>query len=130
MDKEVMVEGSHRSLGQRGAGDRPRIIIARLHNEGDALAILRKARDRGGRLQYDGNTIAVFPDYTVNVAKARAAFTDVRKMLRGRPGVRFGIFFPARLCISHNNEEKEFLDGTKALDYVKKKSHPNSGGNN
>jgi len=119
-----MVEGSHRSLGQRGAGDRPRIIIARLHNEGDALAILRKARDRGGRLQYDGNTIAVFPDYTVNVAKARAAFTDVRKMLRGRPGVRFGIFFPARFRFSHNNEEKEFLDTTAVMDYVKKKIIP------
>ena len=43
MDKEVMVERSHRSLVQRGAGDRSRVIIAKLHNEGDALTILRKA---------------------------------------------------------------------------------------
>ncbi|XP_038154320.1 uncharacterized protein LOC119791981 [Cyprinodon tularosa] len=124
MDKEGIVERSHRSLVQRGAGDKPRVIIARLHNEGDALAILRKARDRGGRLQFDGNTISVFPDYTVNVAKARAAFTDVRKMLRGRPGVRFGILYPARFRISYNNEEKEFLDATEAMDYVKKKVIP------
>ena len=59
----------------------------------------------------------MFPDYTVNVAKARAAFTDVRKILRGILGVRFGIFFPARFRISHNNEE-EFLDATEAMDYM------------
>lgn len=60
MDKEVTVERCHRSLAQRGAGDRPRVIIAKLHNEVDALAILRRAQDRGGRLQYGGNMIAVF----------------------------------------------------------------------
>jgi len=49
-------------------------------------------------------------------------------MLQGRrPGVRFEIFFPARFRITHNNEEKEFLDATEATDYVKKKSHPKSG---
>lgn len=45
-----------------------------------------------------------------NVAKAQVAFTDIRKMLQGRSGVHFGILLPARLHISQNNEETEFLD--------------------
>lgn len=124
MDKDIRIERSHRSLTYRRPGDKPRVIIAKLHNDGDAMDILRKARDRGGQLNYNGNPIAIFPDYTANVAKARAAFTDVRKMLRGRQGVRYGILFPARFRISHNNEEKEFTDATKAMAYVKDKVIP------
>lgn len=122
MDKDVQIKCSHRSLTQRRPGDKPRVIIAKLHK--DAMDILRKACGRGGQLNYNGNPIAIFPDYTARVAKARAAFTDVRKMLRGRPGVRYGTLFPARFRISHNNEEKEFVVATKAMDYVKIKVIP------
>lgn len=120
MDKEVQVERSHRSITQRKPGDKPRVVIARLHNEGDAADILRKARDRAGQLLYRGDPIAIFPDYTANVARARAAFTGVRKMLRGRPGVRYGILYPARLRITHGDVDKEFVDATKAMDYIKR----------
>lgn len=124
MDKEVTVERSHRSLTQRRPDGKPRVIIAKLHNDGDAMDVLRRARDRGGQLKYDGNPIAIFPDYTAGVAKARAAFTDVRKMLRGRQGVRYGILFPARLRITHNDVEREFVDAAKAMAYVKTKVIP------
>lgn len=124
LDKDVQIERSHRSLTQRRPGDKPRVIIAKLHNDGDSMDILRKACDRGGQLRHNGNPVAIFPDYTASVAKARAAFTDVRKMLRERSGVRYGILFPARLRISHNNEEKEFVDASKAMDYVKRNVIP------
>lgn len=52
------------------------------------------------------DSIAIFPDYTASIA--RAAFTDVQKLLRNRQGVCFGFFFSARLCISHDGKEKEF----------------------
>lgn len=124
MDKEVRVERSHRSLTQRRLGDTPRVIITRLHNEGDAMDIMRKAQDRAGQLKFKGSPIAIFLDYTANVTKARAAFTEVRRMLRGRQGIHYGLLFPAKFRISHNNVEKEFVDATKALDYVKKNVIP------
>lgn len=124
MDKEVLIERSHRSLTQRRPDGKPRVIIAKLHNDGDAMDVLRRARDRGGQLKHGGNPIAIFPDYTAGVAKARAAFTDVRKMLRGRRGVRYGILYPARLRITHDGEEKEFVDAAKAMAYVKTKVIP------
>lgn len=54
LDREVLIQRSHRSLTQRRPGDKPRVIIAKLHNEGNALDILRKARDRGGQFNYKG----------------------------------------------------------------------------
>lgn len=45
LDREVLIQRSHHSLTQRRPGDKPCVIIAKLHNEGDALDILRKARD-------------------------------------------------------------------------------------
>lgn len=121
LDRVIKIDRSHRTLGPRVPGDRerPRVIIAKLHYDGDAAEILRRARDRAP-LMYNGKRIAIFPDYTSNVARARAAFTDVRKELRGRKGVRYGLFYPARLRITFNNQDKEFVDPKKAMEYVKK----------
>lgn len=120
LNKEVKVDRSHRSIGSRKPGDRPRVIIAKLHYDGDCAEILRRARDRAP-LTHNGNRIAIFPDYTTSVARARAAFSDVRKMLRGRQGIRYGLIYPAKFRISYNGEEKEFLNAPEAMDYVKKK---------
>uniref|UniRef100_A0A3B1JLI8 L1 transposable element RRM domain-containing protein n=1 Tax=Astyanax mexicanus TaxID=7994 RepID=A0A3B1JLI8_ASTMX len=117
IDRDVKVDRSHRSLTQWKPGDRPRVIIAKLHYDGDAAEILRRARDQAP-LSYNGKRIAIYPDYTATVAKARASFTSVRKMLRGKQGIRYGLLFPARLRITYRNEEKEFLDATEALEYL------------
>lgn len=123
MDRDIKIDRSHRTLAPRKPGDRPRVIIAKLHYDGDAVEILRRARDRAP-LTYNGSRIAIFPDYTSSVAKARAAFTDVRKALRGRQGVRYGLFYPARLRISYKGEDKDFLDPKKAMEYVQKAIDP------
>lgn len=103
---------------QQGEREKPRVIIAKLHYDGDAMEILRKARD-GAPLSYNGHRIAIFPDYTASVAKARAAFTDVRRALRGQKEIRYSLLYPARLRITHRDEDKEFVDPQKAMDYVK-----------
>lgn len=90
------------------------------------MDILRKARDRGGQLKYKGNPIAIVPDYTANVARARAAFTPARKILQGKPGIRYGLLYPARLRISNNNVEREFVDANKMY-YIKKHILPAEG---
>uniref|UniRef100_A0A667Z7D9 L1 transposable element RRM domain-containing protein n=1 Tax=Myripristis murdjan TaxID=586833 RepID=A0A667Z7D9_9TELE len=118
LDRDVKVERSHRVLTTRNLGDRekPRVIIAKLHHDEDAVEILWKARDRAP-LSYNGHRIAIFPDYTASVAKARAAFMDVRRALRGRKGICYGLLYPARLRITHQDEDKEFVDPQKAMDY-------------
>lgn len=57
----------------------------------------------------------MFPDYPSSVARARSAFNEVRKLLRGQDG----IVHPAWLRITHNGTEKLFHDAAEAVAYVK-----------
>lgn len=117
LDKDILVDRSHRGMGQNKHG-KPRVIVARLHYYQDCLNVLRRARERAP-LRYQGEQISIFPDYTETVAKARAAFNNVRNILRGRRDVRYGILFPARLRISYKGDDKEFLNPDEAMTYVK-----------
>lgn len=101
----------------------PRAIIAKLHYYQDCVQILLSARTRG-LLSFNGEPITIFPDYTATVAKARAAFTEVRELLRDRQGVRYGILFPVRFWVTYRGEDREFTDPDKAMSYVKKNILP------
>lgn len=118
LEKDVLIDRSHRSLGPSLPNGKSRAIVAKLHYFQDCVEVLRLARTRAP-LKYDGHAVAIFPDYTTRVAKARAAFTGVRKLLHNRQGIKFGIRFPARLRITYNGEEKEFTDAEKAMTYVR-----------
>lgn len=120
LDRDIKVDRSHRVLTRGSTGDRerPRVIIAKLHYDEDATEILRKARDNAPLL-YEGQRVSIFPDYTANVAKARAAFTEVRKVLRGQKDIRYGLFFPARFRITYQEETREFVDHRKAMAFAK-----------
>lgn len=75
LDNEVKIDRSHCSVV-------PKNIGSKLHYDCDGAEVLRKAGD-WAPLSYNGNHFTIFPDYTTNVAKVRAAFTDVRKALQG-----------------------------------------------
>ncbi|KAL6462532.1 hypothetical protein MHYP_G00289540 [Metynnis hypsauchen] len=63
--------------------------------------------------------ISVFPDYTAKVARAQAAFNEVRRQLRGIDGARYGLIHPARLRITYNGVQKDFISAEEASDYAK-----------
>lgn len=118
MEKDVLIDRSHRALQAKRADGKPRAIIAKLHYYQDCVEILRRVRE-AGPLHYKDSTILIFPDYPPSVARARSAFNEVRKLLRGREGVRYGILHPAKLRITHNGTEKQFQDAVEAMTYVK-----------
>lgn len=60
--------------------------------------------------EYKGLKIHIFSDFPPFVVKWRAAFTKVRELLRGRPGVRYGLVYPARLMVTHGNVKVSFTD--------------------
>lgn len=129
LDKDPMVDRSHRSLQPRQPGAKPRVIIARLHYYQDCANILRKARETGP-LTFNGTTILIFPDYPPSVAHARSTFNDVKKLLRGRDGVRYGMYYPAKFRITYNGTERQFQDPAEAMVYVKAYiTQPNHTGN-
>lgn len=113
-----LLDRAHRSLQPvPGQGRPPRVIVARVHYFQDCANILRLAREKQ-RIKMNGMTISVFPDYTAKTAKARAAFNDIRRQLRGIDGVRFGILHPARLRITYQNTEKTFSTPEEAQLYI------------
>lgn len=71
-------------------------------------------------LEYEGLKIHIFPDFPPSVVKRRAAFTKVREILRGRPGVRYRLMYPARLMVTHGNVKLSFTDPKEAQDYAER----------
>lgn len=120
LGKVPLLERSHRTPGQQKPGGRPRVIVAKLHYYQECVEVLQRARTRGP-LRFKDTPITVVPDFTSSVAKARAEFTGVRKLLRDRRGVRYGLLYPARLRISHGEEDIVFDNPVTAMAYVKEK---------
>ncbi len=76
LDKDVLIDRSHRSLVPRKPSGKPRAIVAKLHYFQYCVEVLSRARTRAP-LRYNGETVAIFPDYTTRVTKARGVFTKV-----------------------------------------------------
>uniref|UniRef100_A0A3B4Z3R3 L1 transposable element RRM domain-containing protein n=1 Tax=Stegastes partitus TaxID=144197 RepID=A0A3B4Z3R3_9TELE len=119
LGKEPLVERAHWVLMPKPKpGDRPRAIVAKLHYDMDCAGILRKARELQ-RIEVRNMTISVFPDYTPKTARARAAFSEVRRLLRDIEGVRFGLLYPARLRITYEGVQRDFTSPEEAKIFVK-----------
>lgn len=119
LDKELLIDRLSRSMGPKKPGRKPCAIVAKLHYYQDCVEVLQRTRTRGP-LRFNGEPIIIFPDYTATVAKARPAFTEVRKLLRDW----YGILFPAWLRVTYRGEDMEFTDPDKAMTYVKKNIIP------
>lgn len=119
LEKEPLLDRAHRtSQPKPRPGERPRAVIARLHYHVDCVDILRRARAQQ-RTKIGDMVISVFPDHTARTARARAAFSDIRRQLREIPGIRFGLLYPARLRVTHNGAEKEFTSPEDARAFIK-----------
>ncbi|KAF4092787.1 hypothetical protein AMELA_G00025050, partial [Ameiurus melas] len=80
--------------------------------------ILRRERELQ-QIKVRDLIISVFPNYTVKIARARATFNEVQRQLCGIEGARYGILHPARLRITYNGVQKDFISAEEAGDYVK-----------
>lgn len=69
-------------------------------------------------LTFRGQRILIFRDLPPEVARRRAAFTPARKILRDKPGVKFGLLYPAKLRVTHNGSERLFTDPEEARQYA------------
>ncbi|KAJ8386010.1 hypothetical protein AAFF_G00178310 [Aldrovandia affinis] len=92
------------STSDRG---RPRSFLARFHYFQEKEQVLRLARERG-RLEFQGRQVMIFPDFSAELNKRRAEYVEVKKLLREKEGVRYGLVYPARLRVSFQGQEKMF----------------------
>ncbi|CAL9699716.1 unnamed protein product [Knipowitschia caucasica] len=119
LGKEPLVDRAHRAMNAiPSAGGRPRAVVTRLHYYSDCAEILRRARELQ-QIKTRDIAISVFPDFTAKTARARAAFNDVRRQLRDIGGIRFGILHPAKLRITHDGKQRDFISPEEAAKFVK-----------
>ena len=96
----------HRALTAKPQpGLRPRPVIIRLHRYRIKDLIIREARKRRGKLQYEGAPVQIFEDYAPEVVEERAKYRAVMAELYNL-ALKPALLFPARLQIS-------LSDGTK-----------------
>ncbi|KAE8296871.1 hypothetical protein D5F01_LYC05641 [Larimichthys crocea] len=126
LDEKPLIDRVHRTL-RRSPGPRgpPRPFILRLHYYHVLEDILRKARV-AKQLYFRDKRIQIFPDYPPAVAQRRALFNRARELLRNKPGVRYGLLYPARLLVTHNGTQTSFTDPKKAEEYAEQLSGPGS----
>ncbi len=98
-------------------GARPRPFIIRMHH-GDVKDHILRLSSQKTQLSYRGKRVHIFPDYALEVVKKRAAFTDVKRLLKDIPDVKFGLRFPAKLWITFQGQEKSFDDPKLAMSYI------------
>jgi len=125
LDYTPTLDRAHRGLQPKPAdGDAPRPIIIKFHYFQEKADIIRKAMG-AGPIFHNGKRFYIYPDYTLSVRKRRAAFTEVRGLLRRCPGVKYGLVYPATLKITTSaGEQKSFEDPTKAKHYIETDLHP------
>lgn len=96
LDEPPVIDRAHRTLQQApGDGQPPRAFVIKCHYYQEKESILQKAVTSPKLVSENGDTIRVFPDYTQNVARRRAAFGQVRQLLRQCEGVKYGLLYPA-----------------------------------
>lgn len=121
LSQMFLVERAHRTLGpQPQPGAPPRAIIARILNYRDRDTILRMARDVQD-LQYQGNHISIFPDFTMQVQAARREFVPAKKIFQ-QIGTKYSLIYPAKLRVQGPGKPSFFVDAKAALKYAKQLS--------
>ncbi|ROL42847.1 LINE-1 retrotransposable element ORF1 protein [Anabarilius grahami] len=121
LDEPHVIDRAHRTLQQApGDGQPPRAFVVKCHYYQEKESILRKAVTSPKLVSENGDTIGVFPDYMQNVARRRAAFGQVRQLLRQCEGVKYGLLYPAKLRITtRDGQQKSFTDPEKAVTFVR-----------
>lgn len=112
----VVVDRAHRTLQPRPpAGAKPRAIIARIHFYREKELILRLRRSK--ELEFKGNKVLIFPDYTPEVMRQRREFNDVLASLRELKA-EHSLLFPAKLRVKHNGQFKVFTTPGEAMTFL------------
>ncbi|KAL0148821.1 hypothetical protein M9458_055830 [Cirrhinus mrigala] len=99
----VKVDRAHR-IGP--IGNKPRVMIARIHHDSIKTEILCLSRGQSP-LSFDGDRISIFPDFPVEVSTQRKQFDSVREKLRAK-GIKYGLLYPAHLILTHEKTKKIF----------------------
>ncbi|XP_056414581.1 small muscular protein isoform X1 [Hyla sarda] len=99
-------------------GGPPRTILIKLYTSQDRDTILRRAREVRD-LQYNGQNIFVYPDFSWETQRKRASFREIKRQLKNA-GVPFSLLFPTRLRVEHKGKVIIFGTSQEVSDWMDK----------
>lgn len=102
-------------------GAPPRPVLVKVLHFKDRDIILRKARELSD-IRLDGNKIAFYPDFSVNVQKRRAQFHDVKRRLRDLE-LSYAMLYPAKLRVVANGTTHFFENPKDAIRWLDQAEH-------
>lgn len=97
-------------------GNPPRPVLPHLLNYHDKENILRLACERHN-IQYDGVRISFYLDFSAEVQRNRAKFTEVCKHLQCLQA-SYAMLYPARRCITSGRQAHVFDSAAAASDWI------------
>lgn len=103
LDKAPLTDRSHRTPGGKKSGNKPRVIVAELHNSQERVEMLRRARSCSTLLS---KVAPIASDHAASAATAQA-FMEVRRLLRHRRDVCYGRF--SQIPVTYGEEKKPWL---------------------
>ena len=126
LDDTPRLDRAHRSLAEKPPpGEKPRPFIIRVHHEDVKEDILRISAQKK-KLFYEERRVYIFPDFTADVSKRRAAFKEAKELLKDLKGVKFGMRFPATLRITFAEVENSFTVPAEAISYIEENILPHT----
>uniref|UniRef100_H2ZTN0 L1 transposable element RRM domain-containing protein n=1 Tax=Latimeria chalumnae TaxID=7897 RepID=H2ZTN0_LATCH len=116
-DMPLEIEQAHRALGPHPTpGQCPRAFVIKLLRFPTRELLLRVAKNKG-QLKWEQHRISLFPDWSRELQAKRQRFWEVRKMLCEK-GVKYGLFYPAVLKVTHRGETQSFTDPGEVKKFI------------
>ncbi|KAJ8392643.1 hypothetical protein AAFF_G00073170 [Aldrovandia affinis] len=101
-----VVDRAHRiATPRKRQDDPPRPFIAWMHHFQTKERILTSSAREAGSLSFRGTEVHIYPDYSAEVSKKRAAYFTVKSQLRNAR-FTYRMFFPAKLQVTDKHGQK------------------------
>lgn len=71
-----------------------------------------RAAQRLGDVQFENNNVRFYPDYSAETHRQQRLFDAVKRQLQSM-GLRYGMFYPAILVVTHNRQQHSFIHSSK-----------------
>uniref|UniRef100_A0A3B4EYR5 L1 transposable element RRM domain-containing protein n=1 Tax=Pundamilia nyererei TaxID=303518 RepID=A0A3B4EYR5_9CICH len=113
-----IIERAHRLQGRNTPNGPPRVIIMKFLNYQDKMRVMRAARLKG-KITYNGHHIMFFPDLSTEVQKQRKQYNQVKQQLC-EMHINFGLIFPAKMRILHQDKRLLFHTPAEVEDFIRK----------
>ncbi|KAJ3596980.1 hypothetical protein NHX12_003380 [Muraenolepis orangiensis] len=98
-----VIERAHR-IGRLIAGQdpKPRAVIMRFLNYKDKDNAMRAVRKQG-TVRFGNHHVRFYPDHSAGTQRQQKLFDAAKKQLQST-GLRYGMFYPAVLVVTHNGQ--------------------------